>query len=270
MKFRYNILFSLLCGAAITACSNIDDNERLIYVEPGVEARNVLIEDFTGQRCSNCPKATELIQQLHKDYGDNVIAVAIHSGPLGFAGNANTIGLKTDLGDEYYSYWGIDFQPKGVIDRNGTSLDYNFWPTKVKEEIAKQTPLTINLSAQRSADDTSVDISLEAYTSETVKGKVQLWVLEDSIVALQTMPDGTVNREYVHNHVLRSAPNGNWGEDITIEPGDIKNVFCNAAIDATWRPEHLSIVAFVYNESGVVQVVKTHVKEYEGNEIKSE
>ena len=259
MKFRYNFLLSALCGLAFTACSNIDDDERLIYVEPVTEMRNVLIEDFTGQKCPNCPNATDKIASLHEEYGDKVIAVAIHSGPLGFAGNANNVGLKTELGDVYYNAWVIDFQPRGVIDRNGAALDFNFWQEKVRTEIQRSTPLTLNLSATLAADANSVDISLEAYATETVNGKVQLWILEDSIVAMQTMPDGKVNREYVHNHVLRSAPNGDWGEDVSIVPGDLRTITCNAPIAENWNKNQLSVVAFVYNEGGVVQVVKTHV-----------
>ena len=63
MKFRYNFLLSALCGLAFTACSNIDDDERLIYVEPVTEMRNVLIEDFTGQKCPNCGNETLVYQE---------------------------------------------------------------------------------------------------------------------------------------------------------------------------------------------------------------
>ena len=60
-----------------TACSHIDEDERLIYVKPADVARAVLIEDFTGQRCINCPAATDVIHQLQEAYGDDkVIAVA--------------------------------------------------------------------------------------------------------------------------------------------------------------------------------------------------
>ena len=38
---------------ALMACSHIDEDERLIYVKPVAASRNVLIEDFTGQRCVN-------------------------------------------------------------------------------------------------------------------------------------------------------------------------------------------------------------------------
>ena len=78
-------IFMVIAGIAamLSACDNVDSNDRLIYVPPAAVGRCVLIEDFTGQKCLNCPRAAEVIEQLQKQYGaDTVIAVAIHAGPL--------------------------------------------------------------------------------------------------------------------------------------------------------------------------------------------
>ncbi len=62
--------------------------------------RAVLIEDFTGQKCVNCPNGTTLINDIVETYGeDNVIAVGIHSGPLSKDGED---GLATETGNDYY------------------------------------------------------------------------------------------------------------------------------------------------------------------------
>ena len=91
-------------------------------------------------------------------------------------------------------------------------------------------------------------------------GMLQVWLLEDGIVAMQTMPDGTNNREYVHNHVLRTPVNGTWGESFLINKDEKKNQHLMQAVDADWDASKLSIVAFVYNGTGVEQVVKAVVK----------
>ena len=81
---------------AAASCSNIDEGDRLIYVKPAEVGRAILIEDFTGQRCVNCPTGTEIINGIVDTYGeDNVIAVGVHSGPLGFAGNSKTVDRKS-------------------------------------------------------------------------------------------------------------------------------------------------------------------------------
>ena len=101
-------ILTALATLAFAACSHIDEADRLIYVKPAHVSRCVLLEDFTGQRCVNCPKANDEIRALQEQYGaDTVIAVAIHSGPLGFHTNAKYVGLSTDTGDDYYNHWNL-------------------------------------------------------------------------------------------------------------------------------------------------------------------
>ena len=63
------IIYTALVAFGLIACDNIAEEDRLIY-EPLPEVnRSVLIEDFTGQRCVNCPTAADEIQKLQKEYG---------------------------------------------------------------------------------------------------------------------------------------------------------------------------------------------------------
>ena len=55
----------------LASCDNISEDERFIYVKPADVKRRVLIEDFTGQRCVNCPAAHEEIDRLQEQYGDS-------------------------------------------------------------------------------------------------------------------------------------------------------------------------------------------------------
>ena len=62
------IIYTALVAFGLIACDNIAEEDRLIY-EPLPEVnRSVLIEDFTGQRCVNCPTAADEIQKLQKEY----------------------------------------------------------------------------------------------------------------------------------------------------------------------------------------------------------
>lgn len=252
-----NCLFLLLALTTLT-CSHIDDSEQLIYVKPEPAKRVVLLEDFTGQRCVNCPKGTEVIEQLQQTYGDSVfIAVGIHGGPLAFAGNENYVGLATDIGNEYYNHWNLEYQPVGLVNRHG-AVNYTDWAKVVKEELAKSAPLEMSLSAMLT--EGQVQIFLSAYgTDGQTTGKLQVWLLEDKISAIQLMPDGNANVNYVHNHVLRVSVNGLWGEDFTIREAERKEQKLTQPLHEAWNPQHLSVVAFVYNDQGVLQAVKSKV-----------
>jgi hypothetical protein len=246
------------------ACDHIDDNDRLIYVEPETVKRCVLLEDFTGQKCVNCPRGTKVIEQLQEAYGEGIIAVGIHSGPLGFKGNATALGLATDLGDEYYNHWQLEYQPVGLINRHG-AVNYTDWMTKVREEMTKTSTIDISLDALLSGNQITITVS--EWSIAAYDGKLQIWVLEDSITATQTRHDPidddnvTINdKNYVHNHVLRCAVNGSWGESVTLAAGEPKTQTYQQAVDAAWNAAHLSIVAFVYNDNGVEQAIRKVVR----------
>ena len=276
MKLK-NILtgaFGALALLATTSCSSVaDDYEgRTEYIKPAEVGRTVLIEDFTGQRCINCPTGTERINNIVETYGeDNVIAVGIHSGPLGFTGNKRFMGLMTDTGNEYYKHWDSANkigQPWALFNRSkAPSSDYNTWAASVSEIISKKAPMSIAIANTYDADTRQLTTDISAYgTDGNTTGKLQVWLIEDGIVAFQLMPDGSTNNEYVHNHVFRAAVNGTWGEDVAVSEGEHTNKQYTYTLPETWNAEKVSVVAFVYNDSEVLQTSKKAVVAAAGNQ----
>ena len=268
---RLFLLATIILG--LTACSNIDEDERLIYVEPAEVNRPVLIEDFTGQACVNCPNATAAIHELQETYGEeNVIAVAIHCGPFAHLrsnmGNAFLSDLGTKLGDEYYTHWNIEAQPGVKINRGAPIYDTNQYAAAVANELKKTS--TVHFDAvEFSNNAVLVDLS----SSDRVEGRLQVWIVEDSINAKdpqtkyqQFMPDGSRRQDYVHNHVFRaSLTNDAYGEPVTLEAGNksYTQVFYlqgNEALDNfehLWQKQNLSAVVFFWNEQqGVMQAIR--------------
>lgn len=255
---------------AAASCSNIDEGDRLIEVKPAEVGRAILIEDFTGQRCNNCPTGTEIINGIVDTYGeDNVIAVGIHSGPLGFPGTATAVGLVTDTGNEYYSHWDKENkmgQPWVIFNRK-TSPDshYNNWAAMVSTIISEKSNLTVNIANAYDAASRTLTTTVGADgLSGSVKGKLQVWIVEDGVTALQKMPDGSTNKKYIHNHVFRAAVNGTWGEDVTVKEGETTTKQYSYKLPEAWNADNIAVVAFVYNDSGVENVAKKHLVVHEG------
>ncbi len=241
------------------ACDEVGQADRLTYVEPPEVSRAVLIEDFTGQYCVNCPRATEEIERLVEEYGDTaVIAVAIHSGP--FSKSQGTVTpLYTAQGDEYFNHWGLSAQPIGLVDRlfSSTPFDFTDWAGAVNYELGIKAPVSIWVDAFLDDND-EVDVSVEVIglDSTLVKGKLQLWMVEDSIDSFQLMPGGGREEHYNHMHVFRAALNGAWGDDLSVNHGEVFQKNYSFPMDPSWEPAHCAIVAFVYDEDGVKQVIK--------------
>lgn len=263
MKLKNNIYNKFaICAAALSlmACSNIDEDDRFIEVEPVEVAKRVLIEDFTGQRCVNCPNASEMIESLQEQYGaENVIAVGIHSGPFSKTASGRPLSLWTETGDYYFNPWNIDAQPTGVIDRKTVSSTYQSWGTIVRDALQASAPLTLGATTSYDEATRTVTINVNAKGVLDVTGKLQLWLIEDNITDMQAMPDGSINNNYVHNHVFRTAVNGQDGEDFSIAWDEEKTVTSTYVLNENWKAENMSVVAFVYNNSGVQQVVKVPV-----------
>ena len=279
------------CIAAVlmllAACSNIDEAERLIYVEPAVpidtttvigEAdslydapiaivpRRVLIEDHTGQKCPNCPDAAEQIHEYQQAYGALIIPVAIHSQMQGIM---EPEGLGNELGNTYYNHWKLEYKPAGLISRMdggaGVVMDKTIWTLALQYIITMDTPLDVRVKAKQNAiDPTKADIDVKVINTrdgQPVSGRLQVWITEDGIIAPQDYLNGVHYDEYQHNHVLRAAVNGDWGEEVSVSNQNEQHEFhYTTTLKSTWKPENLDVVAFVYNDDEVVQAAKTKLR----------
>lgn len=268
MKLKNLICGVSLCAAtlAFVACDNVEEGNRFTYVEPAEVSKCVLIEDFTGQRCVNCPAAAELIELMQETYGaDNIIAVGIYGGDLEtMQDNGTPFPLYTEDGGWYYDHWGVTTQPRGMVDRRGGLLMSSAWPGAVYSGIQRQD--SVQLEAVCSYDESSrrLGITVDAANianQRIVSGNLQVWLVEDSIVSQQYLPGETKpDTEYVHNHVFRATVNDRMGDPITLAAGGSETREFSYVLDKAWKAENVSVVAFVYTDAdGVLQAVKSKV-----------
>ena len=264
------------------ACAPIAKDDYLIEVDTNVPGddggdtetpvyyKSVLIEDFTGQACVNCPDAADVIDGLRDAYGDKIVPVAIHCNPMGFAGNAKNLGLMTELGKAYGEYWGVATQPVGLVNRVGGLSDRSQWLTAVAAELSQETPLALALDNTYDEETQTACIKVELKANAAVTGKLQVWLVEDGITAMQKTPQSGsgYDRTYVHNHVFRAAVNGAWGDAVSVLPGQAQVVEYTFALTAAnhqaYQPDYVpgncAAVAFVYGSDGVVQAAIGRIK----------
>ena len=259
MRKIYLVLWAL-AAVLFTACDEIPADERLTYVEPPEVGRAVLIEDYTGQYCVNCPRASEEIERLVEQYGDSVvIAVAIHSGPFSKQKGVAS-PLYTEVGDQYFTRWNLSSQPVGLVDRlyGPMPFSYTDWGAGVNYEIAFKAPVSFIMDTEYDGDSRQASIRVQTIglDSTRVSGKLQLWLIEDSIDSFQYMPDGSVADHYNHMHVFRASVNDPWGDDIGVNHGQVDDRNYSITLDPAWVPEHCSVVTFLYDDDGVRQVTK--------------
>jgi hypothetical protein len=128
----------------------------------------------------------------------------------------------------------------------------------VRQELQKTAPVEIDVEPSLEGENVNIHTTVRGVDGST-SGKLQLWIVEDNITAFQMMPDGTRNMEYIHRHVFRAAINGTWGESVSVAEGETfttKDYLFN--IPEGWNADRLSVVAFVYNDQGVLQAKILH------------
>lgn len=252
MKLKKLFIYGLL-GSALVACDSIDEKDRIIGPIEFESQKNILIEDFTGQKCINCPNAANVIHTMQEMYGkSHVIAVGIHGG--GMSVDA-PLGLATEEGHAYVSHWEVDGFPSALIDRvGGLNNAPDTWSASVITRLQLTTP--IKLSVENNYDDASRKLGIHTIveSKEDFNGKLQLWIIEDHIIGPQIFPGNEMNPEYEHNHVYRASINGLWGEEMYLTSGT-QSVDYSITLDKEWVSENVSIVAFFYNDNGVQQTV---------------
>ncbi|MGN0230121.1 MAG: Omp28 family outer membrane lipoprotein [Muribaculaceae bacterium] len=256
-------IIALAAIALCASCSNIDENERFIddgVVEPDAN-RCILIEDFTGQNCPNCPDAMVKLDELHEAFGDAVVAVGIYGGPFGKTASGKYYPLTTETGDYYATQRNIQEQPSGLFNRKVMSTNASLWASIATELLLQKSYVTI--LAENSFDSETRELTVwtkVSSMSEYSKTRLQVWLIEDNVVSRQKLADNSNNLEYVHNHVFRASVNDRDGEPITVNMNkeDVKKYSCT--LSEEWNEKNMSIVAFVFNDEEVLQTVKIPVK----------
>ena len=180
------------------------------YVNPD---KKVLIEDFTGHLCPNCPDAAREIEAIHAIYGDQIIALAIHvSTSFARPYSANQApsfqyDFRTEWGNNWDNFYNISNNglPKGMINRIGYQdeshiLGKDEWASIVANELKKETDFSISIEA-----DTN-QITVYSTLENTVSNNYNLVVCLAESNIINWQKDGQNNIvNYQHNHVLRSV-----------------------------------------------------------------
>lgn len=257
------IIISLLAIIALAACSDIDTADRLIGVEGVKPERTIIIEDFTGQNCVNCPAAHEVLDQLVEQYPDNIIPVSIHAGHFAVPVDHPLGGLMEPEGNDLCDRWGIRSFPMGVINRTGSPLEAKDWATAVRQQL--ETPSNVAFTDFEAVADPAGDNIAITFTIKpevTIQATLHVWVVESGIVAYQLNTTGRIP-DYVHNNVYRASVNTVEGQTVELTDHIYSTFEFEQSVRKldyeTWNLDNLAIVAFLETPSGVLQAAKTKV-----------
>ncbi len=240
-----------------------------------LQARQVLLEEFTGVRCVNCPAASQHIQELKGLYGDQLIVVAIHTGFFSPPYPESQYDFRTSDGDNILSLMGEPFgYPSAVVDRKlfdgeaDLQLGQTQWAGYIAQEAAKEPLLRISTEHSFNPANRNVSITLDIRPSEDIPAedvRANVAVTESGIIDAQLTPEGKVD-DYEHKNVFRGMLT-NYDGNLITEPllaGETVSLTYSGRLEASWVPENCWLVAFVSlggQQKDVLQAVEVPVVE---------
>lgn len=274
MKLNRIALFSIAAASFLfTACDKIDENDRLVSFDNGggttvsSSQHVVLVEDYTGQECPNCPAFAVKLTKYVKSSPDagRIVMVAVHNDLF----QMKESDFATQAGIEYKNWLGLNSLPVGVVDRevsNGktvTSSDASAFLSSITAALQKPQVVTMFGKAHVTPDNKiSTDLFVTPSKDSKFDGKgtkIMVWLIEDEVVAPQ-IAGGKKIEDFKHHHILRAALNGTWGADYKV--GEVYTLTADIpeSVAATVKDNrsNLKLVAFVYNDSdkSVVETIK--------------
>jgi len=237
-----------------------------VSLVPATQPHNVLVEEFTGQSCGNCPPAHLLLDNLRAKPSSvgriNVISMYFYGGSQ----TAPYDNSKYDLRDstctniEKLIYSDPNGLPCAGIDRteSGGKLSFlsNLWANLI--DTQKMFVDSLNLAVASSYSGTTATVLVTVTYTRDVGSKQNLsvCVLEDSIIDLQEWSGypGNCDTFYTFNDVFPARLTNNYSGDGLLDTMAVKPLgqvywrrFTYTLDPAKMNPAHCRVVAFVSN-----------------------
>lgn len=269
MKNLIKLLAIPAIALVMTSCDDVKEDDRYIDMGKLTPQRTVLLEEFTGQGCTNCPQGHKIASDLKARYGANFIPVSIHASSLATpeaSGTPDYPGLSNSEGEALYSAAGRPALPAGVIDRRTAALDRSEWATSIIQDIRLSAPLKLTAAVTYDAATETFNVKVDAGdVTEAVNGKLSVWMLQSNIKSLQ-LNGGNYELDYIHNHVFRGSLNTVSGETFSVAPGETFAKTYSIKMKPTWKvtgwkATDFSVVAFVEAGGSVIEANEGHVTE---------
>lgn len=251
-----NFYFILLALGLTAGCDYISDPIQEGGIGPTPTdsvVQKVLVEDYTGHKCPNCPDAAQEAENLKAIYGDRVVVVAVHAGFFASTSPGFETEFRTPAGEEMNTFFGFSAYPSGLVNRTGYPsqhiLNFQAWPPAVAVEFNKTPIAKISLESSLSGATLNTEVAVEYQSEVDGNYAVVVWVTEDGIIAPQVYIGQTIP-DYEHNHVLRASLNNTWGETISTGVVDLDSTYTKTYTsnwNNDWNEQNCHVVAFLYD-----------------------
>lgn len=249
---------------AVSNCDKIDNPKKPFT--PSAGGKTVLIKDFTGVRCVNCPAAAEYAHEVQHAYGeDKVFVMSVHAGPM-----AIPMGDFPDFLTEEGTYWYNDntsnplFSVDHVSLTDGHTLYYDQIDTSVSDGMAEEQTFDVQIFNHYDDSTRTVHVEADVMAVADVAGDfyVTVCLVEDSLVGKQVAPGGVIN-DYVFRNVFRGTLNGKFGDSFYKGQCYVNDEYFyqyDLVINPAFNVDQCYILAYVSDKNKGDKILQTTMK----------
>ena len=252
--------FSIIFLAAammlfVSSCDKIDINNTHKPFNPSGHGKTVLIKDFTGVRCVNCPAAAEAVHELQHALGeDHVFIMSVHAGYL-----AQPVGQFPDFTTPEGTAWygGNSSNPLFSVDHvaltDGNTLYVEQVDTPLSDALVEEQTFEILQGVNYDDETRQLNLEVDVVATAEVVGNfyVTACLLEDSLVGRQVVPGG-VDTAYVFRNVFRGTVNGVDGDTFFDGPVYVNDEYIykySIELDPAYNADQCYFMSYIYDKT---------------------
>ncbi len=243
-----------------------------------VQEQIVLIEEFTGVRCVNCPKGHDIAADLIEQNDGRVLAMALHAGFLTTPYPESTQEFAISEAQAIHDYTGTLAVPSASINRTvfdgeqqPSILNVNAWGGKVAQALTTTPPVNLYVYKEYNPETRQLSVWVQLRYTQTVlePNYITVAISEGGIIDPQLVPDGAsskVELAYEHNHVMRDLLTSNTG-DLVDTATNVRTVYIQSfskTLPTDWDAQHCEVIAYVHyagEDKSILQAGSVYVED---------
>lgn len=250
-------------SAGLVSCSKSDESTTnnnttnppatIEYVQVNKE----LVMDITGTWCPPCGSyGIPGFNRAVNISNNNMIPMSVHSGDV----------LSCTAGNELMAYapFKTTSVPRitmgnGLLFPAGVYSDTNATAGKIisalVDSAAGDVIVGTTISNLKAADGKlTFDVNSKFFLDASGDYYMGVYILEDGIVSPQNKADGSIDKNQVHNHVLRGTANNStfgesWATGSIAAKTETKKSY-SVTIPSAWKAANLNVAAVVWSKVG--------------------
>lgn len=263
---KLKILTASLTAMILVGCEeSIPVDRRYTPTDLSEAKRAVLVEEYTGVQCINCPQGHKVLEEIESvfntprnlELGTGVIVVGIHIPNWGQV--AEKGGL---IAPEAASLTpeGIT-PPQATVNRTSGVINRDQWAKHIIDDIYVEPDIKFSPSIRAEINETGVKISGRVESAANLPdATLHVWIVEDNIVKTQNLPDGSRDKNYVHQNVFRGCVNGVNGKEFPLQRNSARDFVYTYALNPDWKIENLRVIAFIETDAdGIINATQNHI-----------